>query len=75
MGRKAVALQLDTGNVAGFAPFADWLRTALRETWQRKTFDCLVNNAGHGTYATIDQTTEAQFDGLVNVHFKATGFA
>ena len=48
MGRKAVAFQLDTGNVAGFTPFADRLRTALRETWQRETFDHLVNNAGRG---------------------------
>jgi|SRR5450631_2299133 NAD(P)-dependent dehydrogenase (short-subunit alcohol dehydrogenase family) len=50
------------------------LRTALRETWQRETFDHLVNNAGHGDYALIGQTTEAQFDGLVNVHFKGVYF-
>lgn len=74
MGRKAVALQLDTGDIAGLAPFADRLRTALRETWGRETFDHLVNNAGQGIYATIDQTTEAQFDDLVNVHFKGVFF-
>ena len=74
MGRKAVAFQLDTGNVAGFTPFADRLRTALRDTWGRDTFDHLVNNAGQGIYATIDQTTEAQFDDLVNVHFKGVFF-
>ncbi|WP_026871215.1 SDR family NAD(P)-dependent oxidoreductase [Inquilinus limosus] len=74
MGRKAVAFQLDTGDVAAFAPFAERLRTALRETWSRETFDHLVNNAGHGDYALIGQTTEAQFDGLVNVHFKGVYF-
>ena len=74
MGRKAIALQLDTGTIAGFAPFADRLRTALRETWQRETFDHLVNNAGHGDYALIEQTTEAQFDRLVDVHFKGVYF-
>ncbi|MGY2171968.1 SDR family NAD(P)-dependent oxidoreductase [Pseudomonas gingeri] len=74
LGRKAVALQLDTGNVAGFAAFAERLRVALQETWQRETFDHLVNNAGHGDYALIEQTTEAQFDGLVNVHFKGVFF-
>ncbi|WP_411883649.1 SDR family NAD(P)-dependent oxidoreductase [Polaromonas sp. YR568] len=74
MGRKAVALQLDTGKVTTFAPFADRLRAALRDTWQRDTFDHLVNNAGHGDYALIGQTTEAQFDGLVNVHFKGVYF-
>lgn len=74
MGRKAIALQLDSGNIAEFAPFVDRLRTALREIWQRETFDHLVNNAGHGEYAMIEQTTEAQFDGLVNVHFKGVFF-
>lgn len=74
MGRKAMALQLDTGDVAAFAAFADRLRTALRETWQRDTFDHLVNNAGHGDYALIGQTTEAQFDRLVDVHFKGVYF-
>jgi NAD(P)-dependent dehydrogenase (short-subunit alcohol dehydrogenase family) len=74
MGRTAVALRLDVGKVDSFAPFADRLRTALRETWQRETFDHLVNNAGHGVYAAIDQTTEAQFDELVNVHFKGVYF-
>ncbi len=74
MGRKAIALQLDTGKVAGFAAFADHLRTALRNTWKRDTFDYLINNAGHGDYALIEQTTEAQFDGLVNVHFKGVYF-
>ena len=74
MGRKAVALQLDTGNVASFEGFAAKLREALRDTWQRSTFDHLVNNAGHGDYALIGQTTEAQFDGLVNVHFKGVYF-
>lgn len=74
MGRKAVALQLDTGVVAGFASFAARLRTVLADIWQRDTFDHLVNNAGHGDYALIEHTTEAQFDQLVNVHFKGVFF-
>lgn len=74
MGRKAVAVQLDAGNVASFELFAGRLRAVLRETWQRDTFDQLVNNAGHGDYTPIGQTTEAQFDGLVNVHFKGVYF-
>lgn len=74
MGRQAVALQLDIGDVAAFAPFAERLRQALRETWQRATFDHLVNNAGHGDMASIAETTEAQFDKLVNVHFKGVFF-
>ena len=74
MGRKAAALQLDTGDVAAFAPFATRLRAALRETWQQDTFDHLVNNAGHGDMALIAETTEAQFDKLIDVHFKGVFF-
>jgi NAD(P)-dependent dehydrogenase (short-subunit alcohol dehydrogenase family) len=74
MGRKAVAFQLDSGDVSGFAAFAGRLRAALRETWQRDTFDNLVNNAGHGDYALVAETTEAQFDRLVDVHFKGVFF-
>jgi NAD(P)-dependent dehydrogenase (short-subunit alcohol dehydrogenase family) len=74
LGRKAVSLQLDTGAVAGFASFAARLRTVLADIWQRDTFDHLVNNAGHGDCALIEHTTEAQFDQLVNVHFKGVFF-
>ena len=74
LGRKAVALQLDTGAVGTFPAFADRLRSALQATWQRDTFDHLVNNAGHGEFAPFASTTEAQFDGLVNVHLKGVFF-
>ncbi len=74
LGRKAVALQLDTGKVAGFPEFAARLRGALAETFGRETIDHLVNNAGHGDYAAIAETTEAQFDRLVDVHLKGVFF-
>lgn len=74
MGRKAVALQLDTGDIAVFASFTERLKTTLRGTWDRGEFDHLVNNAGHGDYALIGETTEAQFDRLVDVHFKGVYF-
>lgn len=73
-GRKAVALQLDAGDVSTFAAFVQRLRQALSETWQRDSFDHLINNAGHGDMASIADTTEAQFDALVNVHFKGVFF-
>jgi NAD(P)-dependent dehydrogenase (short-subunit alcohol dehydrogenase family) len=74
LGCKAVALQLDTGDVPTFAGFAGRVRDALRGTWQRDRFDHLVNNAGHGEVAPIADTTEAQFDRLVDVHFKGVFF-
>lgn len=73
-GRKAVALQLDTGEASAFAGFAERLRGVLYETWRRDGFDHLVNNAGHGDMAAIADTTEAQFDRLVDVHFKGAFF-
>lgn len=74
MGRKARALQLDAGDVSSFASFVRQVRHALDETWQRHRFDHLINNAGHGDMAMIADTTEAQFDALVNVHFKGVFF-
>ena len=74
LGRKALALQLDTGKVADFPDFVARLRTALDETFGRESFDHLVNNAGHGDHASIAETTEAQFDRLVDVHLKGVFF-
>lgn len=74
LGRKAVALQLDLSNSASFPAFADILRIQLSEVWGRDTFDHLVNNAGHGEFAMLAETTEAQFDGLFDVHVKGVFF-
>lgn len=74
IGRKAVALQLDTAKVKTFPAFAEALRAALTSTWQRETFDFLVNNAGIDIAAPFAQTTEEGFDSLMNVHFKGVFF-
>jgi len=74
LGGRAAALALDTGEVARFADFAAALRQVLREVWQREQFDFLINNAGMGAHASFAETTEAQFDALVNVHFKGVFF-
>jgi NAD(P)-dependent dehydrogenase (short-subunit alcohol dehydrogenase family) len=74
LGRRAVALQLEAGDVSTFPTFAESVRTALKTTWGRDRFDHLVNNAGHGEMASLAETTEAQFDGLFNVHVKGVFF-
>ena len=74
MGRKAVALQLDSSDVSTFAPFARSVGAALADTWSRDRFDHLVNNAGHGEMAAFAETTEAQFDALFGVHVKGVFF-
>jgi NAD(P)-dependent dehydrogenase (short-subunit alcohol dehydrogenase family) len=73
-GRRAAALQLDVGKVAAFDGFAAELRGVLERHFGRSNFDFLLNNAGHGTHASFAETTEAQFDELVNVHFKGVFF-
>lgn len=74
LGRKAVALRLETGSVANFPTFVEELRNTLATVWDRDTIDHLVNNAGHGEMAEFATTTEAQFDTLFSVHVKGVYF-
>jgi NAD(P)-dependent dehydrogenase (short-subunit alcohol dehydrogenase family) len=73
-GRRAVALPLDVSASGTFAAFATQVRTMLAKTWQTEHFNFLVNNAGTGAHATFLETTEAQFDEMVNIHLKGTFF-
>ena len=72
-GRRAAALPLNVELTATFADFAAKLRDALK-AWQRDRFDFLVNNAGIGIHASFAETTEAQFDQLMNIHLKGVFF-
>ncbi|MEU7940340.1 SDR family NAD(P)-dependent oxidoreductase [Microbispora bryophytorum] len=74
LGRTAVALSLDTAVVAGFGDFTDELRRTLRERWHRDDFDYLVNNAGIAVTAAFADTTESEFDALIDVHLKGVFF-
>lgn len=74
LGVNAAALQLDVGNSKGFAVFAEQLRALLLSQWQRENFDFLINNAGIGIHASFADTTEEQFDLLMNIHLKGTFF-
>jgi NAD(P)-dependent dehydrogenase (short-subunit alcohol dehydrogenase family) len=73
-GRKAVALQLDTGATQTFAGFAEKLNKALQDSWGRGSFDYLVNNAGISHHAAFDKVTEEELDSLYQVHFKGVFF-
>jgi NAD(P)-dependent dehydrogenase (short-subunit alcohol dehydrogenase family) len=74
MGRKAAALQLDAGNVAGFDAFTASVKDTLQRTFGTVQFHFLVNNAGFALYAPFAETTEVQFDEIMNVHFKGVFF-
>lgn len=73
-GGTAVALELDLSELSALDPFVDETRTALRRTWNRDTFDYLVNNAGIAVAATFADTTESTFDELLAVNFKGVFF-
>jgi NAD(P)-dependent dehydrogenase (short-subunit alcohol dehydrogenase family) len=73
-GRRALALQLDVADSKSFDTFTEQVRGALAQHWQRDRFNYLVNNAGTGVHASLMETTEAQFDDLVNIHLKGVFF-
>lgn len=73
-GGTAVALPLDLGISGTFPAFRDSVVAALRHTWRRDTFDCLVNNAGFGHMAMFEDTTEEVFDTLMRVLLKGPYF-
>ena len=74
IGRKAVALQLDVSQASSFVGFAGQVKQALSDIWQREQFDFLLNNAGIGLHASFAETSEAQFDQLMNIQFKGVFF-
>jgi NAD(P)-dependent dehydrogenase (short-subunit alcohol dehydrogenase family) len=74
IGRRAVALRLDVADSASFAAFAAQVRKALNEVWQCERFDYLVNNAGIGIHASFEETSEEQFDQLMNIQLKGPFF-
>lgn len=73
-GVNAAALPLNVGDAASFAGFVRQLTQCLKEKWQRDSFDYLLNNAGIGLTAPFSETSEAQFDELMNIHLKGPFF-
>lgn len=73
-GGKAVALKLDVAEVASFKAFREAVVVALEDTWGASTLAGLVNNAGYGLFNPLASVSEAQFDGLFNVHLKGPFF-
>jgi len=73
-GVKAAAVQLEVGVMDAIPGFVERLKETLQATWGRETFDLLINNAGIGVHKPIAETTEAEFDQLMNVHLKGVFF-
>nr|WP_295866828.1 SDR family oxidoreductase [uncultured Chitinophaga sp.] len=74
LGGKAAALQLDAGDIKSFPDFFQRLKSVLTGTFQADHFDFLVNNAGTALYKPFAETTEEEFDTILNVHYKGVFF-
>ncbi|AYN04357.1 SDR family oxidoreductase [Flavobacterium sp. 140616W15] len=75
LGQKAIALQLNTGgDIKSFDVFYTQIATILRDTFHTERFDFLINNAGIGINTPFSETTEEQFDQLMNINYKGVYF-
>ncbi|MEM8779076.1 MAG: SDR family oxidoreductase [Cyanobacteria bacterium P01_G01_bin.49] len=74
LGGKAAALQLDTTNIKSFDNFTAQVKQLLQEKWHTDKFDFLINNAGIGLHTPFTETTEEEFDRLMNMHVKGVFF-
>jgi NAD(P)-dependent dehydrogenase (short-subunit alcohol dehydrogenase family) len=74
LGVNAAALQLNVAEVKTFDSFFLAIESVLKSVFKADKFDFLINNAGIGIYAPFAETTEEQFDSLVNIHFKGAFF-
>jgi NAD(P)-dependent dehydrogenase (short-subunit alcohol dehydrogenase family) len=71
---KAVALQLDTGDVASFEAFVGSVKDALAKLGATR-FDFLVNNAGNNhRNMPFEKATVQELDSVYNVYFKGVFF-
>ncbi|TBM24117.1 SDR family NAD(P)-dependent oxidoreductase [Hafnia paralvei] len=73
-GAKSAALPLDVSQISTFADFRQGLEQTLKQQWGRHTLDFLVNNAGIGINAPFAETSEQQFDQLMNIQLKGPFF-
>lgn len=73
-GGRAATLPLELGETASFTVFRDAVQETLEVCWGKRQLGGLVNNAGYGLFNPIATVTEAQFDGLMDVHLKGPFF-
>jgi len=75
LGQKAAALQLNVGDIIRFDTFISNFKNVLSSTFNTEKFDFLINNAGANfIIPSFADTTEQQFDELMNMHFKGVFF-
>jgi len=73
-GQKAFAIQCDIRNISLFDHFIETISSVLKEQFGRKTLDYLLNNAGTGLHASIEETSIDDLDDMLNIHVKGPFF-
>lgn len=74
LGVRALMLPLDVADSASFADFVHRVGADLEDRFDSTHIDYLVNNAGIGIHAAFAETTEEQFDQLLNIQLKGPFF-
>lgn len=74
VGQKAVAFAFDANKTKSGQEFINKATNYLLEENGDTNFDFLINNAGTGAYNLVSDTTEEQFDEMMNVHLKSVYF-
>jgi NAD(P)-dependent dehydrogenase (short-subunit alcohol dehydrogenase family) len=74
LGGRAVMLQLDVSDSSTFTAFSTQVSSVLKSTFNRDSFDFLVNNAGSGINVSFAETSEEQFDQMMKIHLKGPFF-
>lgn len=74
VGQKAVAFPFDANNYKSGQEFMVKATDYLKQQNGNPNFDFLINNAGTGTFNLISDTTEEQFNEMMNVHLKSVYF-
>ncbi|HET9503438.1 MAG TPA: SDR family oxidoreductase [Hymenobacter sp.] len=74
LGRRALTVQLNAADPSSFDGFYQRVAEALPATFGASRFDFLINNAGTSLTVPIADTTEAQFDEMLNIHLKGVYF-
>ncbi|TYL48892.1 SDR family NAD(P)-dependent oxidoreductase [Marinomonas sp. IMCC 4694] len=73
-GQKAVALPLDTRDFGAFPGFVSSVASILEEAFSRHDFDYLLNNAGTGHHASLEETTYEALEDMLATHVKGPFF-
>lgn len=75
LGQKASTLQLNVGDIKSFPAFITSLKEILEKDFHTQKLDFLINNGGANLIIpSFADTTEENFDELMNMHFKGVFF-